>query len=61
MLPALLEVAGIVCLSVAGALIDPALAWLVAGLGLIGKGFEVEERGRAAIEADRPNMNRERG
>ncbi len=44
MLPALLELAGIVCLSIAGALVHPALAWLVAGAGLIGKAFELDVR-----------------
>lgn len=47
MLPASLEAAGIACLTVAGALIDPALAWLVAGIGLIGKGYETELARRA--------------
>lgn len=46
MLAALMEVAGIVCLSIAGAMVHPALAWLVAGLGLVGKAFEIERRSK---------------
>lgn len=38
----LLELAGLICLVVAGAFIHPALAFAVAGLGLLGKSFEVE-------------------
>lgn len=48
MVPALLELAGIVCLTVAGATIDPALAWTVAGFGLLGKAFETEVRAQKA-------------
>lgn len=59
MLPALFELAGIVCLTVAGAIVHPALAFLIAGTGLIGKGFEVEMKNRPSTP-DRPNMARER-
>lgn len=60
MLPALFELAGIVCLTVAGAIVHPALAFLIAGIGLIGKGFEAERKARPATSDRRPNMARER-
>ena len=42
----LLELAGFIALVVAGALVDPAFAWAIAGVGLVGKAFELESRKR---------------
>lgn len=48
MLTTIFELAGLTCLVVAGALVSPALAFLVAGVGFIGKAFEVEATARKA-------------
>lgn len=38
----LLELAGLICLVVAGAHVNAGTAWLVAGLVLVAKAFELE-------------------
>lgn len=48
MLTILLELAGLLCLVVAGAHVHPAAAWAIAGAGLIGKAFEAETAARKA-------------
>lgn len=42
----LLELAGLICLVVAGAHVNAGVAFLVAGLGLVGKSFELESVAR---------------
>lgn len=48
----MLELLGATCLVIAAATLHPSLAWLVAGVSLIAKAFELETRG--APPSDRP-------
>lgn len=42
----LVEAAGALCLVVAAAHVDPALAWAAGGVGLVVKAFDLERRDR---------------